>query len=36
MVGNPIRTEEAADFRPPPRLLEHTEEFLGEQSASGA
>jgi crotonobetainyl-CoA:carnitine CoA-transferase CaiB-like acyl-CoA transferase len=34
MVGNPIRTGEATDFSPPPRLHEHTEELLGEWSAS--
>ncbi len=30
MVGNPIRTSESADFRPPPRLHEHTQELLGD------
>ncbi|HWC34614.1 MAG TPA: CoA transferase [Mycobacteriales bacterium] len=30
MVGNPIRTEAAADLRPPPRLHEHTQEILGD------
>ncbi|HVV75496.1 MAG TPA: CoA transferase [Mycobacteriales bacterium] len=30
MVGNPIRTGEAADFSPPPRLHEHTQDLLGE------
>jgi crotonobetainyl-CoA:carnitine CoA-transferase CaiB-like acyl-CoA transferase len=30
LVGSPIRTEEAVDFRPPPRLHEHTEDLLGD------
>ena len=30
MVGNPIRVDGVDDYRPPPRLHEHTEEILGE------
>ena len=34
MVGNPIRVDGADEYRPPPRLHEHTEEILGEAKST--